>query len=88
MRVAIGCVLGALPVEAQTKVKAALAQHVLAIEEASQDTENFPGAEALVKVMTEEFDCLLRAAAVIPTFVEPVKQMPVKRGRKKSTGST
>lgn len=82
LRVAIGCLLGAMPLEMQTRVKAALGQHILALEEAEE--AGVPGADALAKFMTEEFEALQRAAAVMPTFVRPTpaEEAPRKVKRK------
>lgn len=67
LRVAIACLLGAMPVAQRQKAKAAMGAHVLAIEEC--DPEQFPGAAEMIRVMCDEFDSLERASALMPTAI-------------------
>lgn len=88
LRVAIACVLGAMPRAQRQKAKAAMAQHVLAIEEAA--ATGLPGAAELAATMTTEFDSLEKAAAIEVSFIAtghpgtmPKRSAPAKPAAKK-----
>lgn len=79
LRVAIACVLGAMPLDQRQRAKAAMSQHMLALEEAG--ATGLPGAPELAAAMAVEFDSLEKAASLVPTYISGVPRAAAKRPR-------